>query len=418
MLRILVSAYACEPGKGSEPEVGWQWVRQIARFHETWVITRSNNKLFIEKGDMGDPNPNLHFIYVDLPPWMRFWKKGNRGIHLYYHVWQVMSGLKGRRLHEMIGFDVVHHVTFVNDWVGSGMSMVPAPLVWGPIGSHPFVPRRYLDFIGCREYGRGILRLLMRLSARYRDPLYRLCAGRSRQIIVANRECISRLPGPAKQRARVWAQNAFTLNDLGHAREYSAPLRVLSVGRLIGFKGFRLALKGFAKHLLRFPDSTLTLLGDGEQRRDLEALVTKLGIRKSVAFLGNVPRTSVLESMAASHVFLFPSFEGAGMVVIEAMAKGLPVVCLDFGGPGEYVTDECGIKVGLTEPAQVVDGLADALSRLAADQELYERLSIGAIRRVRENYLWDRIGDRLNTLYLEVHEEIGNKAGDLHGRQS
>lgn len=106
------------------------------------------------------------------------------------------------------------------------------------------------------------------------------------------------------------------------------------------------------------------------------------------------------------------------MVVIEAMAKGLPVVCLDFGGPGEYVTEECGIKVGLIEPAQVVEGLAGALSKLAADQELYERLSIGAIRRVQENYLWDRIGDRLNALYLEVHEETGSEAEHLHGRQS
>jgi len=49
--------------------------------------------------------------------------------------------------------------------------------------------------------------------------------------------------------------------------------------------------------------------------------------------------------MNNSYIFLFPSFEGAGMVVIEAMAAGLPVVCLDYSGPGEIVTDECGIKI-------------------------------------------------------------------------
>ena len=47
-MKVLVSAYACEPGKGSEPGVGWQWVRQIARFHDTWVITRANNREKIE----------------------------------------------------------------------------------------------------------------------------------------------------------------------------------------------------------------------------------------------------------------------------------------------------------------------------------------------------------------------------------
>ena len=97
------------------------------------------------------------------------------------------------------------------------------------------------------------------------------------------------------------------------------------------------------------------------------------------------------------------------MVVIEAMAKGLPVVCLDFGGPGEYVTEECGIKVPLTEPEAIINGLADALSLLASDPVLYERLSAGAIERVRKNYLWDSVGDRLNALYQELLTETGKE---------
>lgn len=390
-------------------------MRQIARFHETWVITRSNNRPLIEEGLKADPNVNLHFVYIDLPLWARFWKKGNRGVHLYYQTWQILSGLKGRKLHAMIGFDIVQHVTFVNDWIGSGISFVPAPLVWGPIGSHPFVPRRYIGFIGIREQVRSLLRLSLRISARYRDPLYRRCVAKSRRIMVANKECILRLPESARNKAQVWAQNAFTFRDLAKPRKFDLPLKILSVGRLIGFKGFYLALKAFAEHLRRFPSSTLTLVGDGEQRHDLEGLAGKLGIQGNVIFSGNVPRTTVLESMGRSQVFLFPSFEGAGMVVIEAMAKGLPVVCLDFGGPGEYVTEECGIKVPLTEPIEVVTGLADGLSRLASDPELYERLSVGAIERVRTDYLWDNVGNRLNALYREIYDETRSEAGKTRG---
>ena len=103
-------------------------------------------------------------------------------------------------------------------------------------------------------------------------------------------------------------------------------------------------------------------------------------IQSKVTFAGNVSRNQVLQEMLNSDVFLFPSFEGAGMVVIEAMAKGLPVVCLDFGGPGEYVNDECGIKVLLAEPDEVVDLLAEGLNRLASDSGIYERLSAGAIK--------------------------------------
>jgi len=408
-LKILVAAYACEPGKGSEPEVGWQWARQIARFHDTWVITRASNRPLIEEGLKSDPNPNLHFVYVDLPPWARFWKRGNRGVHLYYQIWQVIAGFEGRKLNQTVGFDIVQHVTFVNDWIGSGASLVPVPLVWGPIGSHPFVPRRYRDFTGLRGYISGVPRLLLRISARYRDPLYRRCAFKSKRILVANRECITRLPEPARSKAQIWAQNAAVSQDLSIPRKHGLPLKIVSAGRLAGFKGFRLALRAFAAHLKTFPESTLTFLGEGKQRHELERLCDDLGIRRNVTFAGQVPRDTVLASMAAGHLFLFPSFEGAGMVVIEAMAKGLPVVCLDFGGPGEYVTEACGIKVPLTEPETVIQGLADALSRLASEPELYERLSAGAVERVRGHYLWDRVGDRLDALYREIIAETNEE---------
>lgn len=83
-LKILVSAYACEPGRGSEPEVGWQWIRQLARKHDVWVMTRANNRIEIERSDISKKYPNVRFEYVDLPRWARFWKKGNRGVHVYY----------------------------------------------------------------------------------------------------------------------------------------------------------------------------------------------------------------------------------------------------------------------------------------------------------------------------------------------
>ena len=97
-MKVLVSAYACEPGKGSEPEVGWQWVNQIARFHETWVITRANNREAIEKALTKSPINNLHFVYVDLPEWARFWKKGRSGVHLYYYLWQFIAYRKARNI--------------------------------------------------------------------------------------------------------------------------------------------------------------------------------------------------------------------------------------------------------------------------------------------------------------------------------
>ena len=116
-MKILLSAYACEPGKGSEPGVGWHWALELAGLgHETWVLTRANNRPPIEAALAGRPPPasNPRFLYYDLPAWARWWKKGRRGIHLYYLLWQWGAYRLARKVHARARFHIVHHVTFVS----------------------------------------------------------------------------------------------------------------------------------------------------------------------------------------------------------------------------------------------------------------------------------------------------------------
>jgi hypothetical protein len=81
-LKVLMSAYACAPGKGSEPGVGWAVAREMACYHDIWVITRRNNRPAIEAELARNPQPGLCFVYWDLPNWARFWKRGRRGASL------------------------------------------------------------------------------------------------------------------------------------------------------------------------------------------------------------------------------------------------------------------------------------------------------------------------------------------------
>ena len=84
-MKILAFAYACEPQKGSEPGAGWGWARLLARLGDTWIITRANNKEAIEAELSSTPEAgSLHFVYVDLSERARSWKRGQRGIRLYY----------------------------------------------------------------------------------------------------------------------------------------------------------------------------------------------------------------------------------------------------------------------------------------------------------------------------------------------
>ena len=105
-MNVLLSAYACEPGRDSEPGVGWNCVRQAARFHDVWVLTQEEGRQGINAALAGEALPRIRFVYLDLPPWARFWKKRRRGAQLHYYLWQLAAYFVGRRLHREVGFDL------------------------------------------------------------------------------------------------------------------------------------------------------------------------------------------------------------------------------------------------------------------------------------------------------------------------
>ncbi len=98
------------------------------RFHEVWVVTRANNRAAIE-GELTATVPGLHIVYHDLPRWARWWKRGHRGIHLYYLLWQFTALRVARRLHQEVGFDIGHQVTFVSFRYPSFLAWLGIPFV-------------------------------------------------------------------------------------------------------------------------------------------------------------------------------------------------------------------------------------------------------------------------------------------------
>src|SRR5512146_185101 len=142
-LRILLSAYACEPHKGSEPGVGWHWAVALARAgHEVWVLTRANNRDAVERALAVQAIPNLKFVYHDLPAWARWWKRGGRGVRFYYVLWQWGAFGIARRLCREIRFDIVHHITFGVFRHPSFMAFLGVPFVFGPVGGGETAPRQ------------------------------------------------------------------------------------------------------------------------------------------------------------------------------------------------------------------------------------------------------------------------------------
>ncbi len=311
---VLVAAYACEPGGGSEPGVGWNMCEAISRDHNVWVITRRNNRERIEKALAQCPNPNLHFHYADLPYWARFWKKGGRGIRTYYYLWQFAALREAWLMRRSVRFDLAHHVTFVNNYVFTFLGLLPTPFVWGPIGSHPILPRqltpRWTALV--RDRARHYAQVLFRAI----DPLFLLCVCRARLIIGINPDLGRRFPVSVFGRQKFLTHTAIGVeyphSDASARTVGDTTLRILSVGRLVPLKGFHLAIRAFSRLVQRGCDASLTIVGEGPDKRRLQKLAAQVGVDTSVEFIPWLPRSEVLAKMGQADVFCFPaSKEGA-----------------------------------------------------------------------------------------------------------
>ena len=407
-MKVLVSAYACEPGTGSEPAVGWNCVQQISRFHEVWVVTRANNRQAIAGALAKNPLPNVHWIFVDLPRWARFWKSGQRGVRVYYCLWQFMIYLEARRLHQKINFDVVHHVTFVNYWMPTFLALLPVPFVFGPVGGGESTPRAFLSSFSMRGKIYELLRNIARKIGEW-NPIVRLTVRRAACIFATTRETEKRLRGLESRDVQVYSQvglPAGELDQLGRSPfRNNSPFRILSAGTLLHWKGFELGVRAFSQFQHKFPTSEYWLLGSGPEEQRLKKLVKRLGIAERVTFWGNVSRSDLFKKLAECDVLLHPSLhDSGGYIVLEAMAAGRPPVCLDLGGPGVQVTPETGIKIPAICPEQVVRDLAETLCRLAKNSKLRASLGHAARVRVETHFSWDKKG----TTFADTYESLAS----------
>jgi glycosyltransferase involved in cell wall biosynthesis len=374
--------------------------------HDVWVLTRENNRPTIEAASEVPTDGSLRFVYFDLPAWSRFWKRGQKGLHLYYYLWQVGSLSAARRAHAEVGFDLVHHVTFVKYWIPNVVgARMGVPFVWGPVGGGETVPRGFR-----REYGlRGRLFEVARGIGRWagdHDPLVRQTARRSAVALATTATAAARIARLGARDIRVVSEAALPGADVERLAAMASPdptrpLRVVSLGRLLHFKGFHLGIEAFA--LASIPGSEYWIVGAGPERQNLEALSERLGVSDRVRFFGELPRGEALELLAESHVLIHPSLrESGGWVCLEGMAAGRPVICFDLGGPGVQVTEETGIRVPANDRRQAVRDFASALVWVAADPEAAREMGERGRAHVRRSYEWGVKSAEVSTLYREV----------------
>jgi glycosyltransferase involved in cell wall biosynthesis len=411
-MKVLLSAYSCEPGKGSERGVGWNVAIEAAKNNEVWVLTRPDeSKEAIEAEIKRNPNPNLHFIYFTLPFWKDSLRWGQSGaMQLHYYLWQAQAYFIAKKLHKEIGFDIAHHVTFVRYSSPSFLCLLPIPLVWGPVGGGETSPLSFWKDFSLKSKIYESLRWAWRFVGEC-DPFTRMTARRSAIALATTEDTAKRIRKMGAPLVQISSALFFLQEQLEDFSKIPPPssdrIRFISIVRLIHWKGLHLSLRAFAKANL--PQAEYWILGEGSEQSKLQSLAIELGIGEQVKFLGQLNSPQVIDKLAQSSVLIHPSLhDSGGWVCLEAMAAKRPVICIDIGGPAQQVTEATGIKVSAINPEQAINDLSQAMQKLTQDIALINQMGEAGRQRIREAFSWESKGQQLSDLYQKLanqHQE-------------
>ena len=411
-MKVLVSAYACEPHCGSEPAIGWNVIRGLASRHDLTVITRTNNREAV-LGCGEDWVESVDWFFFDPPRWMTFWKRGRSGVRLFYLIWQVGAFFKARDFVKRGGPDLVHHLTFASIYPASPLAFLGKPFVAGPLGGAMEAPPSLVASLPWRgrlavlrqRWGRHLVRNFSLAGAAYRRSTF--CLG-------ATREAVKGLEDLGAQRGELEVQSGLAsqvLADLSArgqvARSKEGPLRVLVASRMVFWKGVDLAIEAVARSRDRGVDLRLEISETGPEKPRLQDMVTELKLDKIVTFLGRLPgHEDFLGKLVASDVVMHPAFsESFGQVCLESLACGVPVICLKWGGPGVIVNEETGYLVEPGSREEIIEGLAEALVR-CSENRVKDWPEKSVLHQRASQFTWQRLVESVDRAY---HSAAGTR---------
>lgn len=337
-MNILMSAYACEPNKGSEPEVGWRWMIKNSKIYEkVVVVTRENNKSNIEKEFKQLNLDNVEFHYFDLPTWALFWKKGAIGVQLYSYLWEIFIFIHLFKHYKKYEFDVTQKVTFVSYRFPSFLWYYGKSFILGPIAGGERFPISFLSIFSLTGKIKELLRIILQRVSLIIDPLVLLTLYKADKIIAVTDDTKSILPLFLQGKVVIEPAISIDINDFNIQVKNvptKLPIKLLYIGRLVEWKGIMLALKALKG--IKTSQYEFNIVGEGADRKIFEDYSKNNNL--NVHFLGQKNRIELSKYYSSHDIFIFPSLhDSGGMVILEAKAHFLPVIVSSFGGPKDFI---------------------------------------------------------------------------------
>ncbi|HEX8328298.1 MAG TPA: glycosyltransferase family 4 protein [Hymenobacter sp.] len=374
-MKILLSAYACDPAKGSEEGTGFHYLWETAALgHEVWCLTtpRGRDNLeqrLAERAD--DPvAARIHPVYVAVPPAVDFLYRWQFGVYVHYIAWQRAAWHAAQPLDQRLNFDLVHHITYNSLQMASWLWRLRKPLLLGPLGGGMQAPaslRKYLPGWFKTETLRNVVGQLLTAF----DPNVRQSLRRAALVFVANRETAALARQLGARRVELAMSTAQPASFFPAAYQPRPPLagrelRILWLARVYPRKGLHLVLDALGRVDKRVPFH-LDIMGDGPVGHLVPGWIAEAGLQDRVTWHGQVPYATIRAAYLGHDLFMLCSLRDTfAAQYVEAMALGLPILTLDHHGATDFIPDDAGVKV----PVQSAEATADALAR--AVERLYD----------------------------------------------
>ena len=405
-LKIFISAYACEPNEGSEIGVGWHWVLEMSNYFDLWVLTRKSNQKTIETWLLENPSfKNINFIYYDLPYYLRFWKKGLRGVRTYYNIWQRVTNNIVKQTMEKNNIDIYHLLTYGNAiWPVSKYGQKQF-FIWGPTSVGDTIPKEYSNHYNLKS---KFIEQLRRLSVKllsYNKGFKKRCKD-ANLILCKTENTYKFIPDYYKPKSKIFTDVAIdvidTLDFNLEGEEDNSSIRYLAVGRLDAWRGFDLIIEAFTKAYKLNSKIRLEILGKGNDYARLKELIIKNKMESVISLSGQVSMQEYYQKMAHCDVVVNPCLkEGAVTTAFDSMSFGKPLICIKTGGYTRYFHDDYAVLVSLSNRSDTISKLTEGVLLLTNKQERIKKGS--KAKQMSKDFVWQKKGMQIQEVITKAY---------------
>ena len=394
-MKILLSAYACEPNKGSEPSYGWLWTLGLKKIgHSVTVITRSNNKSIIYKELKKKQIKGINFLFFDLPKWLIFLKnKHSIFLFIYYYLWQYFAYKKFKNISEKN--DLIQHITFGTMRVPSFFWKSKTPLIFGPVGGAETTPLFLIKNLTFTQKIKEYLRYILNFIQIKFDLNLKNCFKNSKLIISRSNETKNFINKFVKEKKILTIPEIITDKSYRKKIKKNKTTNFLFAGRHLYWKGGNLIIDAFNDALKKNKNIKLNFVGEGPDKDYWASLMNRYKINRYVSFHSWQSFNKMKQFYKKNDVFIFPSYHDSGGTVInEAISFSLPIICLNLGGPGLKIDKSNGFSINVKsknmDRRAVVNKLTKKILQLSNNNNLVSSLSNGSYIKSKK-YSWNKL---------------------------